>query len=202
MGEVIEKKEEPKKAVKKPLSLYAIGRGRRGKKKEQAEKGKKKKSGGFVRAQSDLGDLELPHNVKLTLPNKENLQTFKVSVVPDTGYWKGATYIFDFKIPDNYPIVPPKVKCDTKIYHPNIDLQGNVCLNLLKADWRPILTVQQVIHGLIFLFLEPNPADPLNQDAAEVFRNNINVFRQNVNKSLAGGYVGGTSFPKMNLKKY
>ena len=49
---------------------------------------------------------------------------------------------------------------------------------------------------------EPNPADPLNQEAAEVFRNNINVFKQNVNKSLAGGYVGGTHFPKMNLKKY
>ena len=204
------------------MSLYKVGKGRRGKKKEQAEKNKKKKAPGLIRVQVDLDELELPHNAKLNLPNKENLQTFKVAVVPDSGYWKGATYTFNFVIPDNYPYKPPKVTCDEKIYHPNIDLQGNVCLNLLKADWRPILTVQQIIHGLIFLFLvclfvlfdtttqnrkmfclkEPNPADPLNQEAAEVFRNNINVFKQNVNKSLAGGYVGGTHFPKMNLKKY
>lgn len=47
---------------------------------------------------------------------------------------------------------------------------------------------------------EPNPADPLNQEAAEVFRNNINVFKQNVQKSLNGGYVGGTHFPKARMK--
>ena len=182
--------------------LYDIGKGRRGKKQAQAEQAKKKKAPGLIRAQVDLSELELPHNATLTLPDKENLQTFKVAVVPDSGYWKDATYTFTFVIPENYPFKPPKVTCDDKIYHPNIDLQGNVCLNLLKADWRPILTVQQIIHGLIFLFLEPNPADPLNQEAAEVFRNNINAFRQNVNKSLAGGFVQGTQFPKQILKKY
>merc|ERR1711879_654752 len=109
-----------------------------------------------------------------------------------------------FAFPDDYPMKPPKVKCDieNKIYHPNIDLQGNVCLNLLKADWRPILEIQHVIQGLIFLFLEPNETDPLNLEAAEVLRNNKNQFRLNVNKSLNGGYVGKTKFPAMNLKKF
>merc|ERR1711997_13411 len=146
-----------------------------------------------------MGDL--PQNTALSLPNQEDLQNFKVSIVPDSGYWKGATYTFNFVIPDNYPYKPPKVTCDDLVYHPNIDLQGNVCLNLLKADWRPILSVQQVVHGLIFLFLEPNPADPLNLEAAEVFRNNINQFKQNVDRSLQGRSVNGTQFPRMNLKR-
>eukprot|EP00483_Globobulimina_turgida_P002096 UN02098 len=184
------------------LSLYKVGKGRRGKKKEMEEKKGKRKAPGLIRVQVDLDELELPYNAKLNLPNKDNLQQFQVAVTPDSGYWRGATYTFNFVIPDNYPYKPPKVTCVEKIYHPNIDLQGNVCLNLLKADWRPILTVQQIVHGLLFLFLEPNPADPLNQEAAEVFRNNINVFKQNVNKSLQGGYVGGTHFPKMHLRKY
>lgn len=135
------------------LSLYKVGKGRRGKKKEQEEKKSQKKAPGLIRVQVDLDELELPHNAKLKLPNKDNLQEFQVEVTPDSGYWQNATYTFNFVIPDNYPYKPPKVTCVEKIYHPNIDLQGNVCLNLLKADWRPILTVQQIIHGLIFLFL-------------------------------------------------
>ena len=38
-----------------------------------------------------------------------------------------------------------------------------MCLNLLRKDWKPVLDTQAVIHGLLFLFLEPNPDDPLNE---------------------------------------
>jgi len=207
-SDVADDNEESKaKEQKKPVAakgvqgLWKLGKGRRAKKIAKAENQGKKIAPGMIRVQVDLDELEVPKNAQLIIPDKKNLKTFKVAVTPDAGFWKGATYHFNFVFPDEYPYKPPKVTCDNKIYHPNIDLQGNVCLNLLKADWRPILTTQQIIHGLIFLFLEPNPSDPLNQEAAEVFRNNINVFRQNVNQSLAGGYVGGTQFPRMNLKK-
>lgn len=50
-----------------------------------------------------------------------------------------------------------------KIYHPNIDLEGNVCLNILREDWKPVLSLQSIVVGLQFLFLEPNPDDPLNK---------------------------------------
>merc|ERR1712079_247649 len=184
--------------------LYNMGLGRRAKKQQKAEQDAKKKAPGLIRVQLDLDELECPQNAQLILPDPNNLQKIQVAVVPDSGYWKGATYTSDLAFPNDYPYKPPKVTLsrNERIYHPNIDVNGNVCLNLLKADWRPILTVQQIIHGLIFLFLEPNPADPLNLEAAEVFRNNINTFKQNVQKSLAGGKVNGVEFPKMNLKKF
>lgn len=50
-----------------------------------------------------------------------------------------------------------------QIYHPNIDLEGNVCLNILREDWKPVLNLQSIVVGLQFLFLEPNPEDPLNK---------------------------------------
>lgn len=53
-----------------------------------------------------------------------------------------------------------------QIYHPNIDLAGKVCLNILRADWRPIYDVAAVVNGLIFLFYDPNPNDPLNKGAS------------------------------------
>lgn len=39
------------------------------------------------------------------------------------------------------------------MYHPNIDLEGNVCLNILREDWKPVLTVNSIVYGLQYLFL-------------------------------------------------
>ena len=48
----------------------------------------------------------------------------------------------------NFPHDPPKVKCGQKIYHPNIDLEGNVCLNILREDWKPVLNLNAVVVGM------------------------------------------------------
>ena len=77
-------------------------------------------------------------------------------------------------VPFNYPHEAPKCTCETPVYHPNIDTKGAVCLNILRADWKPVLGVNQVILGLIFLFIEPNPNDPLNHEAAAILRQNPN----------------------------
>ena len=86
--------------------------------------------------------------------------------------WKGGKYKFSVEVSPNYPHDAPKCKCETQIYHPNIDTQGNVCLNILRDDWKPVLGINAVILGLIFLFIEPNPNDPLNHEAAEIMRSN------------------------------
>jgi ubiquitin-conjugating enzyme E2 M len=62
-----------------------------------------------------------------------------------------------------------QVKCRNKIYHPNIDLDGNVCLNILREEWKPVLNLSSVVYGLLHLMEAPNPNDPLNKEAAKVF---------------------------------
>uniref|UniRef100_A0A8C1KKM3 NEDD8-conjugating enzyme UBC12 n=1 Tax=Cyprinus carpio TaxID=7962 RepID=A0A8C1KKM3_CYPCA len=104
--------------------------------------------------------------------------------------------LFFFQVGQGYPHDPPKVKCETMVYHPNIDLEGNVCLNILREDWKPVLTINSIIYGLQYLFLEPNPEDPLNKEAAEVLQTNRRLFEQNVQRSLRGGYVGATYFER------
>ena len=69
------------------------------------------------------------------------------------GFYKGGKFLFSFKIGASYPHEPPKVKCETHVYHPNIDLDGNVCLNILREDWKPVLTVNAIVYGLQYLFL-------------------------------------------------
>ena len=75
-----------------------------------------------------------------------------------------------------FPNNPPKVHCNTKIFHPNIDLKGNVCLNILRKDWTAVRTMYEVFLGLISLFNEPNATDPLNEYAAEVLYHNPQEF--------------------------
>lgn len=93
-----------------------------------------------------------------------------------------------------------------------MDLEGNVCLNILREDWKPVLNLNAVMVGLQYLFLEPNPDDPLNKgqslflsshtttleqlltniiktEAAKDLRENRVRFAQNVRTSMRGGYV-------------
>ena len=118
----------------------------------------------------DITDLDGGTVATVDFPNPNDLTNFNVIVSPDSGCWSGAKYHFTFAIPALYPHEPPKVTCNTKIYHPNINLAGAVCLNILREDWKPVLDINAVIYGLIYLYYEPNPDDPLNREAADLYR--------------------------------
>ena len=145
----------------------------------------------------DLSELSLGSTMKTEFPNPDDILNFNLTIEPDEGMYKGGSFSFSFAINQNFPHDPPKVKCKEKIYHPNIDLEGNVCLNILREDWKPVLNLNAVIVGLQFLFLEPNASDPLNKDAAEDLKNNREGFKRNVRVSMAGGAVRGESFDRV-----
>jgi len=155
-----------------------------------------KLTSGELRLQKDVSELNLAKGTTIEFPNgKDKLLEFNVTLKPDEGYHKGAAIAFSFKVSGLYPHEAPKVKCMTKVYHPNIDLEGNVCLNILREDWKPVLSINSIIYGLQFLFLDPNPDDPLNKEAAEVLRNDPRQFEINVRRSVQGGNVGKDHFP-------
>ena len=89
-------------------------------------------------------------------------------------------------MPQSYPHDPPKVLCETTIFHPNIDMEGHVCLNILREDWKPVLTIQSVMMGLQFLMLEPNPDDPLNKEAAQMLASDRRNFERTVAQTFKG----------------
>ncbi|XP_055307480.1 NEDD8-conjugating enzyme Ubc12 [Sitodiplosis mosellana] len=154
----------------------------------------KKTSPAQLRIQKDINDLNLPKTCTTEFPDPDDLLTFKLFICPDEGFYKGGRFKFSFKVGPHYPHEPPKVKCETLVYHPNIDLDGNVCLNILREDWKPVLTINSIVYGLQYLFSEPNPEDPLNKEAAEVLQTNRRLFESNVAKAMRGHSVGGTYF--------
>lgn len=179
----------------KGVSLFGVGGVK--KKTKKGEQTGAKKTPGEIRIQKDIGELDGGKVATVNFPKVNDLINFNVVIKPDSGYWEGATYQFVFNVPTHYPHSPPKVECKTKIYHPNIDLQGKVCLNILREDWRPVLDINSVIYGLIYLFYEPNPDDPLNHEAADLFRKDIKSFERLVNRTLRGGTLDGVSFERL-----
>ncbi len=134
---------------------------------------------------------------------------FKISITPENGYWMGGNFEFHFEIPENYPMEPPEVIClTTPIYHPNIDIHGKICLNLLRSDWKPVNTFENVVYGLILLFEHPNFRDPLpsgrfpeGMEPFELMRQRgEQEFARVVNKTMEGGQInelGGVRFKKV-----
>ena len=141
--------------------------------------------------QADLSELNLGKSTSIVFPDgKDKLLRFNITLRPEEGLYRGGAFTFTFVVPPVYPHEPPKVKCITKVYHPNIDLDGNVCLNILREDWKPVLSISSCIFGLHHLVLDPNHDDPLNKEAAEVLRDYPRQFEANVRRSVAGGFVG------------
>jgi len=147
-----------------------------------------------LRVRRELATLEIPPGV--TMDQKEDeWQEFSVTICPEAGYWKGGLFEFKFTIPAKYPWDPPRVTCLDKVYHPNIDLTGKPCINVLRP-WSSAYGIQTVLFGLLFLFSHPNACDPLNQEAGEDMRKDPEQFERNVRLALSGRSVGGVSFPR------
>ncbi|TFL03549.1 E2 ubiquitin-conjugating enzyme [Pterulicium gracile] len=161
---------------------------------EAAAKKKPKTSAAQIRVQKDLTELDLPSTMETHFPDAADLLNFTLTIRPDEGMYKGGSFKFSFAINTNYPHDPPKVKCTQTIYHPNVDLEGNVCLNILREDWKPVLNLNSVMVGLQYLFLEPNADDPLNKEAAEDLRSRRDQFLQNVKNSMRGGSLKGRQY--------
>ncbi|KAI3847253.1 hypothetical protein MKW92_031235 [Papaver armeniacum] len=166
----------------------------------------KKQSLGELRLNKDISELNLPQTTKIAFPNgKDELMNFEVSIRPDEGYYRSGKFEFTFQVPPTYPHEAPKVKCKTKDYSTcpcglftPTDLEGNVCLNILREDGKPVLNLNTVIYGLNFLFTHPNHEDPLNHEAAAVLRDDPKTFEANVHRAMTGGggYVGNTTFSR------
>eukprot|EP00049_Salpingoeca_infusionum_P018619 m.358020 g.358020 ORF g.358020 m.358020 type:complete len:150 (+) comp18019_c0_seq1:324-773(+) len=81
--------------------------------------------------------------------------------------FEGGTFKLELFLPAEYPMGSPKVRFLTKIYHPNVDRVGRICLDILKDKWTPALQIRTVLLSIQALLDTPEPDDPLDPKVAE-----------------------------------
>ncbi|KAJ1958401.1 ubiquitin-conjugating enzyme E2 E3, partial [Linderina pennispora] len=135
----------------------------------------KKKSAGSTlsssakRIQKELAEISLdpPSNCSAG-PKGDNLYEWVSTIVgPGESPYAGGVFFLDIHFPTDYPFKPPKIIFRTRIYHCNINSQGQICLDILKDNWSPALTISKVLLSICSLLTDPNPHDPLVHSIAQ-----------------------------------
>mmetsp|Transcript_2202 Transcript_2202/g.5512 ORF Transcript_2202/g.5512 Transcript_2202/m.5512 type:complete len:197 (-) Transcript_2202:572-1162(-) len=114
----------------------------------------------------------LAKQIQLT-PDESNIYVWTALVQgPQDTPYEGGTFELVLNVPEQYPLVPPKTRYRTKIFHPNVHFKtGEICLDILKNAWSPAWTLQSVCQAVMALMSEPAADSPLNCDAGNLLRN-------------------------------
>lgn len=126
-------------------------------------KASKAMSTSLKRIQKELAEITLdpPPNCSAG-PKGDNLYEWASTILGPTGsVYEGGVFFLDIHFSSEYPFKPPKVTFRTRIYHCNINSQGAICLDILKDNWSPALTISKVLLSVCSLLTDCNPADPL-----------------------------------------
>jgi len=116
-------------------------------------------------------------NIKV---DETNILVWQGLLVPESPPYNKGAFIIDIIFPAEYPFKPPKVSFRTKIYHPNVDEKGQVCLPIVSAEnWKPATKTDQVIQALVQLINDPEPDHPLRADLAEEYTKDKKKFMKN-----------------------
>ncbi|CAK7327678.1 unnamed protein product [Dovyalis caffra] len=114
-------------------------------------------------------------------PSEDNMRYFNVMILGPTQSPYEGTFVqlliggvfkLELFLPEEYPMAAPKVRFLTKIYHPNIDKLGRICLDILKDKWSPALQIRTVLLSIQALLSAPNPDDPLSENIAKHWKTN------------------------------
>jgi len=134
------------------------------------------------RLQKELGDIRKSNlkSFRDIQVDESNLLNWQGLLVPENSPYNKGAWRIDIVFPAEYPFKPPKVSFRTKIYHPNIDEKGQVCLPIISAEnWKPATKTNQVIQALVTLVNDPEPNHPLRADLAEEYTKDRKKFLKN-----------------------
>uniref|UniRef100_A0A7E4W6H1 UBC core domain-containing protein n=1 Tax=Panagrellus redivivus TaxID=6233 RepID=A0A7E4W6H1_PANRE len=114
--------------------------------------------------------------------------------------WEGGLYRLKMTFKDDFPSTPPKCRFEPALFHPNVYPSGTVCLSLLdeNKDWKPSITIKQLLIGIQELLNNPNADDPAQAEAYQVFIQNKPEYEKRVRRQ-AIQYSGETVQKQMGL---
>ena len=136
----------------------------------------------LARLKKEMKDLinNPPCNCSAGLVNDDNFYIWQATIMgPSESVYEGGLFNLKIEFPQDYPFKPPKVQFVTPIYHCNISSNGSICLDILKDQWSPALTISKILLSICSLMDDPNPKDPLVPEIADLFIKNKQLFQKN-----------------------
>mmetsp|Transcript_3511 Transcript_3511/g.6651 ORF Transcript_3511/g.6651 Transcript_3511/m.6651 type:complete len:194 (-) Transcript_3511:204-785(-) len=136
------------------------------------------------------------------VPRNENNNRHLIGTIQGPGGtpYEGGVFEVDIVIPSQYPFEPPRMKFITKIWHPNVSSQtGAICLDILKDQWSPALTIKTALLSLQALLCSPEPDDPQDAQVAQMYLKSIEEFNKTA-KFWTESYANATSKDNMVLR--
>lgn len=124
------------------------------------------------RVQKELKEMtENPPPGATAAPVGPNVYHWKASIRGPSGTpYEGGVFTMDITFPADYPFSPPKVVFETKVYHPNVERNtGAICLDILKDQWSPALSIAKVLLSIQAFLSEPNEDFHLEPDIGRQF---------------------------------
>lgn len=97
---------------------------------------------------------------------------------PSETPYEGGTFLLRVEFPTEYPFKPPKIKFNTKIFHPNISRKGTICMDILAEEWSPALTLVKILISISSLLASPNPDDPMDTESATMYQENYDCYQK------------------------
>ncbi|XP_053307453.1 ubiquitin-conjugating enzyme E2 S [Spea bombifrons] len=117
-----------------------------------------------------------PEGIKI-FPNEEDITDLQVSIEgPEGTPYAGGVFRMKLILGKDFPSAPPKGYFLTKIFHPNISSNGEICVNVLKKDWKAELGIRHILLTIKCLLIHPNPESALNEEAGRLLLENYEEY--------------------------
>lgn len=114
--------------------------------------------------------------------NNEKLRiTFKG---PEKSIYSSEIFTVEIEFQEGYPKDAPKTTMLTKVFHPNIDIDGSVCVNAIRGGYFPGQTIKEIIEEIRDALINPNPDDYLNKEAAQLMKSDYEQFKLVVSQQI------------------
>lgn len=147
-----------------------------------------------------------PEGIKLEI-NEENIADIQATITgPDSTPYEGGSFRLKLVLGADFPSAAPRGYFLTKIFHPNIAPNGDICVNTLKRDWKPDTSLKKILMVIRCLLIEPGPDSALNEEAAVLMQEDFDAYSKRARlmtkvhatisedmgpaEDLAGGEVG------------
>eukprot|EP00588_Corethron_pennatum_P004828 CAMPEP_0194283932 /NCGR_PEP_ID=MMETSP0169-20130528/26454_1 /TAXON_ID=218684 /ORGANISM="Corethron pennatum, Strain L29A3" /LENGTH=154 /DNA_ID=CAMNT_0039029639 /DNA_START=245 /DNA_END=709 /DNA_ORIENTATION=+ len=108
---------------------------------------------------------------------------------PDDTPWEGGAFKLVLELSESYPNKAPSVKFVTKMFHPNIYNDGQICLDILQNNWSPIYDISAILTSIQSLLCDPNPASPANAEASRLYSENRGEYNRRVGQMVEDSWT-------------